>query len=140
MPGEAEGLEPDGRAGVSSILLRKVPSAVPHSGVNVCFTVLAVLHDQCDSSLPLAAESLYPMSLHCPKQWDPSLLWDQALGWTESPGSELHITGGGRNVLMRALRDFGECSPLQKSLFPCLSLLSVWPWVPEQLPHYGLGK
>lgn len=45
MPGEAEGLEPDGRAGVSSILLRKVPSAVTHSGVNVCFTVLAVLHD-----------------------------------------------------------------------------------------------
>lgn len=39
MPGEAEGLEPDGRTGVSSILWGKVPSSVTKSGVNVHFTV-----------------------------------------------------------------------------------------------------
>lgn len=42
---EAEGLEPEGRAGAFSILWSRVPWAVTKAGVNLCSTVLAVQHD-----------------------------------------------------------------------------------------------
>lgn len=85
MAGEDEGLESDGRAGgtVASTLLNRVTSVVMKSGINVCFAVLAVQHDHPSVSTSalclLLLVSLYPMFLHCPKQWSPSLLWNQAL-------------------------------------------------------------
>lgn len=47
MPGKAEWVEPDGRAGgtVASTPLKRVPSTVTKSGFSVCFAVLAVEHD-----------------------------------------------------------------------------------------------
>lgn len=85
MPEEAEGLEPDNRAGgtVASTVLNMVPSAATKSGITVCFAALAVQYDHPSVSAPalclLAPASLYPTFMCCSKQWSPILLWNQAL-------------------------------------------------------------
>ena len=157
MPGEAERLEPDDRAGgiVASTLLNRVPSTVTKPGINVCFAVLAVQHDHPSVSTSalclLLLASLYPTFLHCPKQWSPGLLWNQALvhimtRFGQSPQAqscsypEVAMVAPPRAHV--GSESLWTVHPLQKSmpLLPCLSLLSAWPWVLEQLLPYGLGK
>lgn len=107
MPGEDEGLEPDGRAGgtVASTLLNRVPSTATKLGINVCFAVLAVQHDHLSVSMSalclLLLASLYstfPKTVES-QSLESGSSTDHDQVWT---GSELLILGGGHGGPLRS--------------------------------------
>lgn len=107
MPGEAEGLEPDGRAGgtVASALLDRVPSTTTKTGINVCFPVLAVQHDHPSVSMSalcllllVSFYSTFPKTVES-QSLESGSSTDHDQVWT---GSELLIPGGGRGGPLRS--------------------------------------